>query len=71
MKDSRLHKGIVTEALPGTLFRVQLAETGSVVLCTVSGRMRINNIRVALNDTVYLVLSPDGGRGRIEKRLFT
>lgn len=62
-------EGIVTENLPNTLFRVQLSE-GSVVLCHLSGRMRLNYIKIMPGDKVRLEMTPyDKTKGRIVYRL--
>ncbi|MDQ5950142.1 MAG: translation initiation factor [Patescibacteria group bacterium] len=60
--------GVVTEALPNTLFRVEL-ENGSIVLAYLAGKMRLNRIRVLIGDKVELELDPYGGRARISRRL--
>lgn len=60
--------GTVVEALPNTLFRVEL-EPGRVVLAYLSGKMRLHRIRVLVGDRVETVLDPYGGKGRITKRL--
>jgi translation initiation factor IF-1 len=60
--------GLITEALPDTNFRVQLAD-GRIVLAYLAGKMRINYIKVMIGDKVSLELSPDGKRGRITRRL--
>ncbi len=58
-------KGSVAECLPGTLFKV-LCEQGNMVLCTLSGKLRMNRIRVLPNDSVTIEVSPyDLTRGRI------
>ena len=57
------------ETLPDTLFRVTVENTGEQMLAYLSGRMRINRIKVLVGDTVSLVLDPHGGRARITKRL--
>lgn len=58
-------EGIVREALPNAMFRVEL-EQGQVVLAHVSGRMRMNYIRILPGDRVTIELSPyDLTRGRI------
>ena len=49
--------GVVTEALPNTLFRVEL-ENGSIVLAYLAGKMRLNRIRVLIGDKVELELDP-------------
>ena len=60
--------GTVVEALPSTMFRVQL-DNGHEVLAYLSGRMRKNYIRVLLGDRVRVELSPyDLTRGRITYR---
>lgn len=61
-------EGIVIDTLPNTLFRVEL-ENGHVILATISGKMRKNNIRVLLSDRVTLEVSRyDLERGRITFR---
>lgn len=60
--------GVVTEALPNTMFAVEL-EGGGSVLTYLSGKMRINRIRVLVGDRVELVLDAQGERGRIVRRL--
>ena len=60
--------GIVSEALPGTNFRVEIAG-GAIVLAYLSGRMRLHHIRVLVGDTVQVELDQYGKRGRIVKRL--
>ena len=61
--------GRVIEALPGLMFRVTMNETGTEILAHLAGKMKINNIRVLPGDQVLVELSPDGGRGRIVRRL--
>jgi len=61
-------EGTVIEALPNAMFKVQL-ENGHVVLAHVSGKMRLNFIRILPGDKVKLELSPyDLTRGRITFR---
>jgi translation initiation factor IF-1 len=61
-------EGIVTEALPNAVFRVEL-ENGHRVLAHISGKMRKNFIRILEGDRVSLELSPyDLTRGRIVYR---
>ncbi|MBX6754002.1 translation initiation factor IF-1 [Thermorudis peleae] len=62
-------EGTVTEALPNAMFRVQL-DTGHEVLAHVSGKLRVNFIRILPGDRVRVELSPyDLTRGRITYRL--
>ena len=60
--------GSVKEALPNTNFRVNL-EDGTEVLAHLSGKMRLNFIRVLVGDRVEVELSSDKKRGRIIRRL--
>ena len=61
-------EGEVVEALPSTMFRVQL-EGGHSVLATISGKMRKHYIRILPGDKVKVELSPyDLTRGRITYR---
>ena len=61
-------EGEITEALPSTMFRVQL-DSGHSVLATISGKMRKNYIRILPGDKVKVELSPyDLARGRITYR---
>ncbi len=60
--------GVVQEALPNAMFRVAI-EGGHVILGHVSGKMRMNYIRILPGDKVALELSPyDLTRGRIVRR---
>ncbi len=61
--------GVVTEALPDTLFRVKLDASGEIVLAYLAGKMRMHRIRVLIGDKVELALDSYGGRARITKRL--
>jgi len=61
-------EGTIVEALPNTMFRVQL-DNGHEVLAYLSGKMRKYYIRVLLGDRVVVELSPyDLTRGRITYR---
>lgn len=62
-------EGVVLEALPNAMFRVEL-DNGHKVLAHVSGKMRMNFIRILPGDRVKLELSPyDLTRGRITFRV--
>lgn len=62
--------GVVTEALPNTMFRVLLnGEEKTEILAYLAGKMRLNRIRVLVGDKVSLQLDPYGGKGRITRRL--
>ncbi len=61
-------EGSVLESLPNAMFRVQL-ENGHKVLAHISGKMRMNYIRILPGDKVTVELSPyDLERGRITYR---
>jgi translation initiation factor IF-1 len=67
-KDKIEVEGTVVEALPGTMFRVEL-DDGHEVLAYLSGKMRKYYIRILLGDRVRVELSPyDLERGRITYR---
>lgn len=62
-------EGVVAEALPNAMFRVDL-QNQHKVLAHVSGKMRMNFIRILPGDKVMLELSPyDLTRGRIIYRV--
>lgn len=70
-------EGEVTEALPNTMFRVKVG-AGSlptifedkIVLCHLSGKMRIHYVRILPGDRVKLEMTPyDLTKGRITFRL--
>lgn len=81
MSDSKNEKiltarGVVTEALPSTLFRVKLEdktagenEEQKEILAYLSGKMRMHRIKVLIGDSVEIILDSYGGKGRIVKRL--
>ena len=60
-------RGQITEVLPNSLYRVKL-ETGNEIIAHLAGKLRMNHIHVIAGDNVSLVLSPDGGLGRIVYR---
>lgn len=61
-------EGEVVEALPNTMFRVRL-DNGHEILAHISGKMRMNYIRILPGDRVKVELSPyDLTRGRITYR---
>lgn len=63
--DSIEVEGIVVEALPNAMFKVKL-ENEHIVLAHISGKLRMNFIRILPGDKVTLELSPyDLTRGRI------
>jgi translation initiation factor IF-1 len=66
--DTILVEGTVVEPLPNAMFRVEL-ENGHKVLAHISGKMRMNYIRILPGDRVQVELTPyDLSRGRITYR---
>lgn len=68
-------EGKVLEALPNTLFRVEVEESplqalkGRTLLCHVSGRMRMNYIKILPGDKIKATVTPyDLTKGRITYR---
>ena len=58
-------EGVVVEKLPNAMFRVEL-ENKHIVLATISGKLRMNYIRILPGDKVTIELSPyDLDKGRI------
>ncbi|OGD54550.1 translation initiation factor IF-1 [Candidatus Beckwithbacteria bacterium RBG_13_35_6] len=67
MVNQKLNKveGVVTEALPNAMFRVEV-DKNKVLLCHLSGKMRLNRIRVMPGDMVEVETTPyDETKGRI------
>lgn len=61
-------EGIVTESLPNTLFKVKL-ENGHIINAHISGKLRMNYIKILPGDKVKIELSPyDLTKGRITWR---
>jgi translation initiation factor IF-1 len=60
--------GVVDEVLPNAMFRVIL-ENGHKIIATIGGRLRQNNIRILLGDSVKVEMSTyDLSRGRVVYR---
>ena len=58
-------EGVVVEKLPNAMFKVQL-ENGHIVLAHISGKLRMNFIKILPGDKVTLEMSPyDLSKGRI------
>ncbi len=63
-----LKEGTVIEALPNTSFKVKM-EDGTEILAYLSGKMRLNYIKILPGDKVVMEMSPyDATRGRIIQR---
>lgn len=61
--------GIIVEALPNAFFRVKFEKEEKEMLAYLSGKIRLNRIKVLIGDSVEVVLDPYGGKGRIVRRL--
>jgi len=68
-KDFLVVKGVVEENLPAASFKVKL-ENGHTILCHLSGKLRMNRIRLTPGDEVQVEITPyDLTKGRITYRL--
>jgi len=68
-KEKLIFEGIVIEALPNANFKVEL-QNSQTVLCHISGKIRLNYIKILSGDKVQVEMSPyDLKRGRITRRL--
>ncbi|EKD56268.1 MAG: hypothetical protein ACD_58C00241G0005 [uncultured bacterium] len=68
-KDVIQQEGIVIEALPNALFKVKLGNEHEI-LCHISGKIRMNFIKIMPGDKVIVELTPyDLSKGRITRRL--
>ena len=62
-------EGTVVEVLPSTVFKVKLNANGQIIVAHVSGKIRMNTIRILPGDRVTVEISPyDLTRGRITYR---
>lgn len=70
MRQEKIYQeGIVIENLPNTFFRVELGD-GRIILAHLSGKMRMNYIKVLPGDKVKVEMGPyDETKGRIVHRL--
>jgi translation initiation factor IF-1 len=60
--------GVITDTLPNAMFKVSL-ENGHTILAHISGKMRMNFIKILVGDKVTVELSPyDLSKGRITYR---
>lgn len=60
--------GTIVEALSNAMFKVEL-ENGHVIICHISGKMRMNYIKILPGDRVRVEMSPyDLTKGRISYR---
>ena len=68
-RDDRIEvEGTVSEKLPNNMFRVEL-ENGHIVIAHISGKMRMNYIKILTGDKVRVEMSPyDLSKGRISYR---
>ena len=62
-------QGTVEDALPNAMFRIRL-DNGNLILAHVSGKIRVNYIKIVPGDVVIIEFSPyDLTKGRITRRL--
>lgn len=62
-------EGIALESLPNLMFRVKINDTEQIIIAHMSGKMKLNKIRVLPGDRVFVEVSDDGEKGRIIRRL--
>ncbi len=61
---------MVVETLPSAVFRVQIDGSQNIILAHLSGKMRVNRIRILPGDRVIVEVTPyDLTRGRVIRRL--
>ena len=61
-------EGVIVETLPNAMFKVEL-ENGHVIIAHISGKMRMNYIKILPGDRVRVEMSPyDLSKGRISFR---
>ena len=61
-------KGVIEELLPATTFKVKL-ESGQMIIAHLSGKIRMNKIRMSIGDSVKIEMTPyDLTKGRITYR---
>ncbi len=61
-------KGVIEELLPATTFKVKL-ESGQLIIAHLSGKIRMNKIRMSIGDSVKIEMTPyDLTKGRITYR---
>lgn len=66
---SKIVEGVVKEALPNTMFRVELGD-GQLILTTLKGSVRRNYVRIFPGDRVRVEMTQyDNDRGRIFQKL--
>jgi len=62
--------GIVTEVLPGSMYRVKLDDNDSVITCYTGGKLKQHKIKIILGDRVKIEVSMyDLTKGRVTYRL--
>ncbi len=62
-------EGTITDVLPNAMFRVQIDGQEKTVIGIISGKMRMNHIKILLGDRVEIEFSPyDITKGRITRR---
>lgn len=67
-KENLRKEGVVLEVFPSTTFKVKL-DDGQMILAHLSGRLRLNFIRILMGDRVVVEMSPyDNTKGRIVLR---
>ena len=61
--------GRIEATRPNAMFEVRPEGKSEIVLAFVSGKMRLNRIKVLIGDQVEMVMDPYGGKARIVRRI--
>ena len=68
-EDLLSYKGTVVEILPGQMYRIELEKNGHKLVGYASGKIKKNKIKILMNDSVDVEMSPyDLTKGRITFR---
>ena len=68
-KNELTKKGVVTEALGNVQYRVEVDDTKELVRAHLSGKMKMNRIKVSIGDRVEFIVDQLGPNNRIIRRL--
>ena len=67
-KIKQTETGVVLEAFPNALFKVNLDNGKGELLTYLAGKMRLHRIKILIGDRVEVMLDEYGGKGRIIRR---
>lgn len=67
--DVKKEIGVVVEALPNTLFRLEVEGQEGLLLAYLAGKMRLHRIKVIVGDKVEFIRDEYGGKARVTRRI--